>query len=147
MSIDIESNCYIILLFLDDMLFRTINEKFRQVRNSFQQLNLFASIPPSTDEQELRNQKWSTLLFIFFICLSLTILLLYTSLITVTKTFTVRTPSLAVYQKVYMTHAETLTLSRRFGFSRNMSSIYRFSCMFVLDKYIHGYFRCMGSIQ
>ena len=28
-----------------------------------------------------------------------------------------------------------------------MSLVYKFWCMFVLDRCIHGYFRCMGSIQ
>ena len=46
-----------------------------------------------------------------------------------------------------MTTYRKLTLSRRFGFSRKMSSVYKFSCMSVLDKCLHGYFRCMGSIQ
>ena len=41
---------------------------------------------------------------------------------------------------------DTLTLSRRFDFSKKIPSIYQFSCMLTLDKCTHGYFRCMGSI-
>jgi hypothetical protein len=71
-------------------------------------LNLFPSIPPTTDENELRTQRISTRLFIIIFSISLVILLLYTSLIKVTKTVSVEAPSFAQYAHLNSTYSQTL---------------------------------------
>jgi hypothetical protein len=71
--------------------------------------NLFPSVPPTTNEYELQNQKISTRLFIILLTLILTILLLYTSLATITKTVIVKTPTLDQYFHLYAKYPQTLT--------------------------------------
>jgi hypothetical protein len=71
--------------------------------------NVFTSVPPSTDEYELRTQRISTRLFIFFLIVSMTILLLYTSLITVRKAINVEEPPLKRYLQLYSKYSQTLT--------------------------------------
>jgi hypothetical protein len=79
----------------------------RYLRN----LNLFPSKPPSTDDHKLRNQRISTRLLIILLILSMAVLLLYTSLITVTKTNSVQRPNLEQYSQLYSTYSQTLTCS------------------------------------
>ncbi|CAF1449799.1 unnamed protein product [Adineta steineri] len=81
----------------------------RKVKHFCQNLNLFPSVPLSTDEHELKNQKISTRLYIFLFTLSLTILLLYTSLADITKTINVPTPTLTKYEQLYSKYSQTLT--------------------------------------
>ncbi|CAF4276580.1 unnamed protein product, partial [Adineta steineri] len=81
----------------------------RKFKQYCQNLNLFPSVPPSTDEHELKNQKISTRLYIFLFALSLTILLLYTSLADITKTINVATPTLTKYEQLYSKYSQTLT--------------------------------------
>ena len=80
-----------------------------KVKQFLQDLNLFPSIPPSTDEYELRTQRISTRVFIILFILSMTILLFYTSLVRVTKTIDVPTPTLEKYSELYSTYSERLT--------------------------------------
>jgi hypothetical protein len=75
----------------------------------FRNLNLFPSIPPTTDEYQLRNQRISTRLFIFVLTISLCILLLYTSLINITQTINVKSPSIEEYSQLYNLYSQTLT--------------------------------------
>ncbi len=72
-------------------------------------MNIFPSVPPSTDEYELRTQRISTRLFIILLFISITILLLYNSLIVKTKTFKVNTPSFGEYSNLYSKYSQTLT--------------------------------------
>jgi hypothetical protein len=74
-----------------------------------QNLNLFPSVPPSTNEYDCRNERISTRVFIFFFILILTILLFYTSFVNVTKTVNIKTPTLAQYSNLYATYPQTLT--------------------------------------
>ncbi|CAF0731637.1 unnamed protein product [Adineta steineri] len=71
--------------------------------------NIFPSVPPTIDEYQLRNQHISTRLFIFLLIVSLSILLLYTSLIHITQTVNVKEPSITEYKQLYNSHSETLT--------------------------------------
>ena len=71
--------------------------------------NLFPNIPPSTEQHQLKTQRISTRLFICLLFVSLTILLLYNSLVTVTKPITVKSPSLDQYAQLYAKDAQTLT--------------------------------------
>jgi hypothetical protein len=66
-------------------------------------------VPPSTDEYELQNERISTRVFIILLTIILTILLLYTSLESVTKTVNIKSPTLAQYSKLYATYPQTLT--------------------------------------
>jgi hypothetical protein len=75
----------------------------------FRNLNLFPSIPPTTDEYQLRNQRISTRLFIFVLTISLCILLLYTSLINITQTVNVKSPSTEEYSQLYNLQGQRLT--------------------------------------
>ena len=82
---------------------------FTIAKDYVRNFNLFESIPPTTDLHLLRNQKVSTRLFIFLLVTSLTILILYTSLASITKTFIVPQPSYETYQEVYSKYSDTLT--------------------------------------
>ena len=82
---------------------------FTKLKHSCLTLNLFPSIPPSTDDSELRRQRISTRLFIFLLILSLSVLIVYTSVITITETVHVNTPSLSHYSQLYSEFSQTLT--------------------------------------
>ena len=71
-------------------------------------LNLFPSVPPSTDEYTLRTQRISTRLFILSLSLSLTILIIYTAAVNIQKTVIVPNPSLEKYQQLYERYSSTL---------------------------------------
>jgi hypothetical protein len=90
---------------------RQAGELWQKSKRFFENLNLFPSIPPATDDHEIRNQRISTRLFIILLMLSMTVLLLYTSLITVTKTNSVERPNLEQYSQLYSTYSQTLTCS------------------------------------
>ncbi len=66
---------------------------------------------PSNDQHELRTQRNSTGLFILLFTVSITILLLYTSLVKVTKTFSAPKPALEQYEQLYSKYSQTLTCS------------------------------------
>jgi hypothetical protein len=85
---------------------RTLWHKSKQF---CQKLNLFPSVPPSTNEYDCRNERISTRVFIFFFILIMTILLFYTSFVNVTKTVNIKTPTLAQYSHLYATYPQTLT--------------------------------------
>ncbi|CAF1323976.1 unnamed protein product [Adineta ricciae] len=76
--------------------------------NSIKTINLFPSIPPSNDEQELRNQRISTKLFILVFIVSLFILILYNSIITITKTEIKETPTYKQYKELDSKYSTTL---------------------------------------
>ncbi|CAF1308194.1 unnamed protein product [Adineta steineri] len=71
--------------------------------------NIFPSVPPTTDEHQLRNQRISTRLFILLLIILLFILLLYTSLINITQTLTIKEPSIKDYKQLYNSYSQTLT--------------------------------------
>ena len=72
------------------------------------QLNLFPSKPPSNDPILLKNQRLSTRIFIVLIGISLTILIVYTSTVEVTKLIQVSSPSYHNYQDIYRQHSDTV---------------------------------------
>ncbi len=82
---------------------------FPRLKHYLTTLNIFPSVPPSTDEHELRTQRISTRLFIFLLIVLMTILLFYTSLVKVTKTVNVYKPPLAQYEQLYATYSQALT--------------------------------------
>ncbi|CAF3993185.1 unnamed protein product [Adineta steineri] len=80
-----------------------------KLKEYFSTFNIFPSVPPTTDEHKLRNQRISTRLFIFFLIISLAILLLYTSLINITETVNIKEPSIKDYKQLYNSYSQTLT--------------------------------------
>ncbi len=87
---------------------RQASELWNKSKHYSRNLNFFPSAASSTDEHELRTQRITTRLFIFLWILSMTILLLYTSLIKVTKTIDVEEPSLVQYSQLNSTYSQTL---------------------------------------
>ncbi|CAF0854600.1 unnamed protein product [Adineta steineri] len=86
-----------------------IRNLFPILKSYFLTLNLFPSVPASTDEHQLKNQKISTRLYVLLLILSITILLLYTSLADITKTINVPAPALTKYEQLYSKYSQTLT--------------------------------------
>ncbi|CAF1495524.1 unnamed protein product, partial [Adineta ricciae] len=90
-------------------MLRQILKLWRKLKYVIQHFNLFPSIPPSTDQHQLRNQFISTRLFIFLFSSFFSILLLYNSLITIRKTVIVKSPSFTDYVQLNATYSQTLT--------------------------------------
>ena len=86
-----------------------VPEVWQRVRSYCQNLNFFPSVPPATDNHQLRNERLSTILFISLLIGSLTILLLYTSLVDVTQSIIIKSPSFPDYAQLYLDHTQTLT--------------------------------------
>ncbi|CAF3580789.1 unnamed protein product [Adineta steineri] len=91
------------------MISRRIKEIYKKRVQFIKAFNLFASIPPSTDEHDLRNEILSTRLFIFLLTLCLVVLLIYNSLISVIRTDILKTPSFQEYEQLYSKYSKTLT--------------------------------------
>ncbi|CAF3962316.1 unnamed protein product [Adineta steineri] len=83
--------------------------KWQKIKNFLRKFNLFPSIPPSTNESDLRNQQLSTRLFLTSLILIMAILITYNASINVTKTVTIDKPTLTQYLDLYSTHSEVLT--------------------------------------
>lgn len=75
----------------------TIRMFIRHAVRKIRDFNYFASAPPTTDPYELRTQKISTYVFILTVAASIIILILYNSIIVVTKTITIEEPTLHQY--------------------------------------------------
>ncbi|CAF1306966.1 unnamed protein product [Adineta steineri] len=90
-----------------------VNERvtplIQKLKTYFKMLNMFQSVPPSTDEHNLQNERISTRLFIFLFGLVLIILLVYNSLITSIKTDDFKTPTFEKYEKLYKSYSATIT--------------------------------------
>ena len=89
-------------------ILRSTSELCQKSEFLFLKLNFFSSIPPTIDEYQLQNQRISTRLFIFLLTISLSILLLYTSLINITQTVNIKAPLLQEYLQLYNLHSQTL---------------------------------------
>ena len=85
-----------------------IRALFHRTLHALRHLNLFASTPPTTDLHKLKTQIISTRLFIIALTASFTILVVYTSAITITKTITVPSPTLDRYSQLYATYSQSL---------------------------------------
>ena len=82
---------------------------FTKLKGVISEFNLFPSVPPSNNEYELKNERISTRLFLLLLFVITTVLLLYTSLTTITKTVNIETPNLTQYMELYNKHPQTLT--------------------------------------
>ena len=93
----------------------TVSDKilhlFARCKHYLTTLNIFPSVPTSTDEYELNRQRISTRLFLVIFIVSLIVLLFYNSVIMVQKTVKVETPSFTEYSDLNLNSAynETLT--------------------------------------
>ncbi len=90
-------------------ILRQASDLWRKFKQWLQNLNLFPSVPPSTDEYDLCTQRISTRVFIFLFTVSLMILLFYTSLKKITKTISVKEPPFIQYKQLYSTYSLSLT--------------------------------------
>ncbi|CAF1524656.1 unnamed protein product [Adineta ricciae] len=72
-----------------------------KVKSYLRNLNLFPSIPPSTNEYRLRSERIATRLYIILLMLSLYILVIYTSLITVTEIVAVSASEKSTVMEIY----------------------------------------------
>jgi hypothetical protein len=82
---------------------------FSKLKRYLSTLNIFPSVPPTTDAYELQSQRISTILFIILLTIVVSTLLLYTTLVTVTKTVNIKNPTPAQYSQLYATYSQTLT--------------------------------------
>ncbi|CAF0846729.1 unnamed protein product, partial [Adineta steineri] len=83
--------------------------KWQKIKNFLRKFNLFPSIPPSTNQYDIRNQRISTGLFIISLIIIMATLITYNALINITKTITIDKPTLTQYLDLYSTHSEILT--------------------------------------
>ncbi|CAF1009990.1 unnamed protein product [Adineta steineri] len=88
---------------------KSVSKLWKTAEVLFSNLNLFPSVPPTTDEYQLRNQRISTRLFISLLIILLTILFLYISLINITQTVNVKAPSIQEYTQLYNSYSQALT--------------------------------------
>jgi hypothetical protein len=112
-SIDVKSICLYRTLTCsfssDDGEHEQLDHIFSKLKRYLSTFNVFPSVPPTTDAHELQNERISTRLFVILLTIILTILLLYTSLVNVTRTVNIKNPSLAQYSQLYATYPQTLT--------------------------------------
>ncbi|CAF1383656.1 unnamed protein product [Adineta steineri] len=87
----------------------SLSQLWQKLSSAVRDFNLFPSIPPSTDEHQLRNQRISTRIFIILLTLSLAALISYISLINVTQTIYINSPTLTQYSQLYATYPQTLS--------------------------------------
>ena len=86
-----------------------VNHQWQKLKKYVQNLNLFPSIPASTNESILQQQRTSTRLCLLLLIWFLLILTLYNSLIKITKSITVNDPTSETYFELFSKYTRTLT--------------------------------------
>ena len=86
-----------------------ITQFMSTIKQQLHTLNLFATVPPAIDESEIRNQRRSTRLFIILLFYSIVVVGEYISLVSVSRTIVVPTPTLQQYSSLYLTYSQSLT--------------------------------------
>ena len=86
-----------------------ITRIFPTITHRVSTFNSFASIPPATDESEIRHQRISTRLFITVLFGAVIIIAGYISLVSVSRTITVQEPTVRQYSSLYTTYSQSLT--------------------------------------
>ena len=81
------------------------------VYEKIRKLNIFESNPPSENEHELKNEKISTICFLFVLLVSMLILVLYNSFIETSRTIDLSQPTMEQYLQFYSKYSQTLTCS------------------------------------
>ncbi|CAF1391503.1 unnamed protein product [Rotaria sordida] len=82
---------------------------WQKATNSYQNFNLFPTIPPSTNPFDLRVQRISTRSFILCLLLSTITIVIYISSVKVTDTININVPTIKKYSELYSIYSETLT--------------------------------------
>ena len=82
-------------------------EIYTRLKNKIQTLNLFEDIE-KTEEEDLKNQRISTRIFLILLFLSIISLLIYASLAIVTKTVVIQQPSITIYKDLQSKYPNTL---------------------------------------
>jgi hypothetical protein len=80
---------------------------YRHLKGKIQAFNLFEDVE-KTDDEDLKNQRISTWIFLIFLFLSIFSLLIYASLTNVTKTFVIHQPTISVYKDLQFKYPNTL---------------------------------------
>ncbi|CAF4022012.1 unnamed protein product [Adineta steineri] len=80
---------------------------FLQFRTKIKRINLFKDID-KTNEEDIKNQKISTIIFLILFIISIVALFLYSSLTPITKTVVVEQPSLSDYKQLEEKYSNTL---------------------------------------
>ncbi|CAF1245561.1 unnamed protein product [Adineta steineri] len=78
-----------------------IKRLFRSIKRKFVELNLFQSIPRSTDEFILRQQRHQTRLYLILLLLTLIILTFYATFEPNINSVTIKSPSITTYNELY----------------------------------------------
>ncbi|CAF0795480.1 unnamed protein product [Adineta steineri] len=80
---------------------------FLEFKTKIKRINLFQDID-ETNEEDIKNQKISTIIFLMLFTISVVALFLYSSLTPITKTVVVEQPSLSDYQQLEEKYSNTL---------------------------------------
>ena len=92
------------MLFVQEMPFVAT---YRHLKDKIQAFSLFKDVE-KTDEEDLKNQRISTWLFLILLFLSIFSLLIYASLRSVTKTIVIQQPTIPVYKDLQSKYPNTL---------------------------------------
>ena len=95
--------------FISVRLYRLLYNYIIDGAQKLRHLNLFPSIPPTTDQYQLTTQIISTRLFIITVAFSLIILIIYISAVNIIKTITINTSTLNQYSILYDNYPQFLT--------------------------------------
>jgi hypothetical protein len=98
-----------------------------RVRRKLTELNLFRS--GLNNVEVIRQERWSTRLYLVLLIIALTILVIYTAFGTETVHVVVNNPSLSTYQKLQLKYAETLKcpcseIAVKYGSFIHMQAVY-----------------------
>ncbi|CAF1160810.1 unnamed protein product [Adineta steineri] len=117
---------------------------FLQFRTKIKRINLFKDID-KTNEEDIKNQKISTIIFLILFIISIVALFLYSSLTPITKTVVLEQPSLSDYQQLEEKYSNTLlctctSVSNEFNkFISSFTPTFNQVCSsdFVSDKWLN----------
>jgi hypothetical protein len=80
---------------------------YTRLKNKIQTINLCKDID-KTEEEDLKNQKISTWIFLVLLFLSIFTLLVYASVTSVTKTMVIQQPQISIYKDLQSKYSNTL---------------------------------------
>ncbi|CAF0893178.1 unnamed protein product [Adineta steineri] len=117
---------------------------FLKFKTKIKRINLFQDID-ETNEEDLKNQKISTIIFLILFTISIVALFLYSSLTPITKTVVVEQPSLSDYKQLEEKYSNTLlcpctNVSNEYNkFISSFTPIFNQVCSsdFVSDKWLN----------
>jgi hypothetical protein len=80
---------------------------FQFIKQKLIELNLFKTVPPSTDETIIQQQRYQTRLYLVSSLIALTILTIYVSFKTKTITYPIESPSITTFNELAAKHPST----------------------------------------